>query len=242
MPGWIVPPPKKPVKSEEDFIRERMEKVKWLAEQGFLRSRRIASAMLKVSRELFIPEKYRDYAYLEVPLPLPGRNATISCPHSYPLFYEALELKAGERFLEVGSGSGYGAALAREIIGEGGKVVTLEIDEETYEFARANLERTGYGDVLIFLGDGSLGCPSHGPYDKVCVTASCPRIPDPLIYQLDLGGRLIAPVGSPRSTQDLVLLEKKRDGTWETKPIDKVLYVPLRGKYGWNKSSTGHAP
>lgn len=130
MIGWIVPPPKKPEKTREEFSKERVEKVRWLIREGFLRSEGIIEAMLKVPREEFTQEMYRDYAYLEVPLPLPGREATISCPHSYPLFYEALGLKEGERFLEVGTGSGYGAALAREVVGPQGRVVTVEIEEK----------------------------------------------------------------------------------------------------------------
>lgn len=202
-------------------------------EEGLLKSQGIIGAMLRVPREAFVPEMYRDYAYLEVPLPIPGRDSTISCPHSYPLFYEALGLKEGDRFLEVGAGSGYGAALAREIVGGKGKVVTVEIDPETHEFARKNLEKLGYTDVLLVLGDGSLGYPPEAPYDKVCVTASCPKIPEPLIRQLKPRGRLITPIGRPELPQDLVLLEKKQDGTLKTKSIEKVLYVPLRGRHGW---------
>lgn len=130
MVGWVIPPPKKPVKTPAEFRQERWAKVKELEARGFLRSPRLKAAMLKVPREEFIPPPYRDYAYLEVPLPLPG-EATISCPHSYPLFYEALELGPGHRFLEVGTGSGYGAALACEVVGPAGLVVTVEIDPET---------------------------------------------------------------------------------------------------------------
>jgi len=233
MLGWIVPPPRKPRKTRDDFLKERREKVKWLIEQGFLRSKRIAEAMMKVPREEFVLEMYRNYAYLEVPLPIPGRNATISCPHSYPLFYEALELRKGDQFLEVGTGSGYGAALAREVVGKDGKVVTMEIDKETYDFAKRNLWALGYEDVVLVLGDGSLGYPSEAPYNKICITAACPAIPKPLIHQLSPEGRLIAPVGHPKLTQNLTLLKKKRDGALEVSILDEVLYVPLRGRYGW---------
>ncbi|GLI33918.1 hypothetical protein DAMNIGENAA_13510 [Desulforhabdus amnigena] len=106
MPGWIIPPPKEPVKSREEFRREKEQKVVWLTRKGYLCSERIKAAMLKVPREEFIPFFYKDYAYEEVPLPLPGEEATISCPHSYPLFYEPLGLDRGHRFLEVGLGSG----------------------------------------------------------------------------------------------------------------------------------------
>ena len=234
MLGWVVPPPKRPIKTKKELLEERREKIQWLIKQNFLKSQRIINAMLKVPREEFIPELYRDYAYLEVPLPIPGRKATISCPHSYPLFYETLELMEHDKFLEVGTGSGYGAALAMEIVGTKGKVVTIEIDEETYEFARKNFERLKYKDILPILGDGSLGYLPEAPYDKICITASCPKIPDPLIYQLKFGGKLITPIGSPRSVQDLILVEKEQDGTLKTKSIGNVLYVPLRGKYGWS--------
>jgi len=232
MMGWIVPPSKSPEKTSETFLEERAQKVRWLVGEGLLRSDGIKRAMLKVAREEFIPEMYRDYAYLEVPLPLPGSDATISCPHSYPLFYEALELKENDRFLEVGAGSGYGAALAREIVGDSGKVVTVEIDSETYEFASRNLKKLGYDDVLVIHADGSLGYDHEAPYDKICVTAACPRIPEPLIMQLGRGGRLAAPVGRCYS-QDLVLLEKDRNGRMKTRSIEKVLYVLLKGRHGW---------
>jgi protein-L-isoaspartate(D-aspartate) O-methyltransferase len=233
MLGWVVPPPKRPEKTREELLRERREKVRWLFRRGLLKSPRIAQAMLRVPREDFTLAEYRDYAYLEVPLPIPGRGVTISCPHSYPLFYETLKLKEGEKFLEVGAGSGYGAALAREIVGKRGLVVTMEIDEETYGFAKENLERTGYGDIRLILGDGSLGYPPEAPYNKICVTATCPKVPEPLIHQLGLGGKLVAPIGHPNSIQSLVMVEKGQDGTLKTDVIEGVLYVPLRGKHGW---------
>ncbi len=233
MVGWIIPPPKIPEKTTDQFLKEREKKVKWLIQEGFLKSESIIKAMLSVPREDFIPEHYRDYAYIEVPFPLPGREATISCPHSYPLFYEALGLKEGERFLEVGAGSGYGAALAREIVGTRGKVVTIEIDEVTYSFAEQNLTRLGYEDVLLVHSDGSLGYTPEAPYDKICITASCPEIPNPLVQQLKRQGRLISPVGSPKSAQDLILVEKSFDGVLTRELVEKVLYIPLKGKHGW---------
>lgn len=231
--GWVVPPPKKPEKTRKEFLVERKQKVEWLIREGFLKSQRIIDAMLKVPREEFIPEMYRDYAYHEVPLPLPGRNATISCPHSYPLFYESLELGEGNDFMEVGTGSGYGAAIAMEVVGESGKVVTVEIDEETYVFAERNLERLQYRNITAIHGDGSLGYLDQAPYDKICVTASCPKVPEPLIHQLKPGGRLIAPIGSPMLSQDLVLLERREGRAFRRRSIEKVLYVPLKGKHGW---------
>lgn len=230
MQGWIIPPPTEPAKSREELRRAREEKVRWLCDQGYLRSERIKQALLKVPREDFIPPPYRDYAYLEVPLPLPGQKATISCPHSYPLFYEPLGLDEGHRFLEVGLGSGYGAAVAREIVGCRGLVVSIEIDPVTYEFAKANLERTGYKDIIAVQGDGGLGYPDLAPYDRICVTAACPCIPPPLIEQLKQGGRLIAPI-LEEEVQHLVLFDKQDQGLRQEK-ICEVLYVSLRGRYG----------
>jgi protein-L-isoaspartate(D-aspartate) O-methyltransferase len=232
--GWIVPPPKEPVKSREELAKEREEKVRWLMRHGYLRSYLIKEAMLKVQREDFIPVLYRDYAYLEVPLPLPGEQATISCPHSYPLFYEALGLNKGQKFLEIGLGSGYGTALAREIVGPGGLVVSIEIDPLTFAFACNNLKKRGYSDIILVQGDGGLGYRQKSPYDSICITASCTQIPPPLIKQLASGGRLIAPVVD-EGIQNLVLVKKDRNHI-NREIVCQVLYVPLRGRYG-----TGHS-
>jgi protein-L-isoaspartate(D-aspartate) O-methyltransferase len=230
MQGWIIPPQKEPTKTKAEFHREREEKVRQLVREGYLKSNRIIDAMLKVWREDFIPVLYRDYAYLEVPLPLPGEETTISCPHSYPLFYEPLGLDAGHKFLEVGLGSGYGTALAREIVGPNGQVVSIEIDPETFEFARKNLQNAGYGDIVLVLGDGGLGYPELSPFDRICITAACSEIPPPLIEQLRTGGRLIAPV-IEQGTQDLILLEKSHKDI-KKRVICEVLYVSLKGRYG----------
>jgi protein-L-isoaspartate(D-aspartate) O-methyltransferase len=230
MEGWVVPPPKKPEKSREELRTEREEKVRWLVRHGFLRSKRMKDAMLKVRREDFIPPSYRDYAYLEVPLPLPGEHATISCPHSYPLFYDPLGLDRGHKFLEVGLGSGYGTALAREVVGHEGLVVSVEIDPLTFEFAKGNLDSAGYHDIILVRKDGGLGYPERSPYDRICVTAACKEVPPPLMEQLKIGGKLIAPI-TEYGVQNLVLFEKKEKEV-KRKVICEVLYVSLRGEYG----------
>ena len=230
MPGWIIPPPKKPTKSCEELKNEREAKVKGLCSQGFLKSERIKKAMPKVPREVFIPFEYRDYAYLEVPFPLPGEKAAISCLHSYPLFYEPLGLDKGHKFLEVGLGSGYGSAIAKEIVGSDGLVVSIDIDPLTFEFAGKNLEHAGYDEIILINGDGGLGYPDFAPYDRICITAACKEIPPPLIIQLKTGGRLIAPV-IKEEIQKLVLLEKSKERL-NRRVICEVLYVNLRGIFG----------
>jgi protein-L-isoaspartate(D-aspartate) O-methyltransferase len=230
MQGWIIPPPKETTKSKGDFKKEREKKVEWLIKHGYLKSERIKNAMLQVPREDFIPALYRDYAYLEVPLPLPGEESTISCPHSYPLFYEPLGLNEGHKLLEIGLGSGYGTAVAREIVGPDGLVVSVEIDSLTFEFARSNLKNAGYSDIVLVKGDGGLGYPEMSPYDRVCITAACIKIPPPLIKQLTIGGRLIGPLVE-HGIQNLVLLEKSERDI-RKKVICEVLYVSLKGKYG----------
>ena len=230
MSGWFIPPPGLPLKGEADLRLEREAKVAELARRGLLRSQRLRRAMLGVRREDFIPTAYRDHAYEEIPLPLPGERATISCPHSYPLFYEPLGLQEGHRFLEVGVGSGYGTALAREVVGSRGMVVAIDIDATTLAFAHRNLDRAGHADVILVHGDGGLGYTEHAPYDRICVTAACPEVPEPLIEQLAWRGRLIAP-GLSGTRQRLTLLERTADGI-RSRIIADVLYVSLRGKYG----------
>ncbi|NIO12057.1 MAG: protein-L-isoaspartate O-methyltransferase [Deltaproteobacteria bacterium] len=230
MEGWRVPHPKEPTKNRQELKQEREEKVRSLSREGYLRSERIKHALLHVPRENFIPRFYRDYAYLEVPIPLPGEQATISCPHSYPLFYEPLGLDEGHRFLEVGLGSGYGAALAREIVGNDGLVVSIEIDPVTLEYARKNLKIAGYHDIVLVKGDGGLGYPELAPYDRVCITAACAKVPPPLFEQLKVGGRLIVPK-LEHGIQNLVLYKNGERG-FTREVICEVLYVSLKGKYG----------
>lgn len=233
MIGWIIPPPSPPKKSKNKLQKERLKKIEELKNCGFLKSRIIEKAMLKIPREDFVPFSYRDHTYEELPFPLPGRNSTISCPHSYPMFYEAIQLGQGDNFLEVGLGSGYGAVLAAEIVGSSGRVTSIEIDHDTFIYAkkRVNKFKKSYSNLFLIRGDGGEGYFPHSPYDKICLTVACIKIPPPLIDQLKEGGKLIAPRGSPKQSQDLILLEKKNE-TIKIQSLERVLYVSLQGKYG----------
>ena len=221
-----------------DFSEQRRQMVQRYMNSGYISSEAMAEAVLKVPREEFMDPSYASYAYVDKPFPIPGDGGqTISAPYMYPIFYEPLSLKEGDRVLEIGAGSGYGAALARELVGELGLVVSVEINETTYRFAQANLDRTGYEDIILVLGDGSLGYEDKAPYDAICVTAACPKVPEPLVEQLGSPGKLMAPVGSSYSVfgQDLVLMERDRDGRTNTRTLMKVSYVPLIGEHGWTQ-------
>jgi protein-L-isoaspartate(D-aspartate) O-methyltransferase len=208
------------------LMDERERLVRRLVEEGYLKSAHIIKAFKKVKRELFMAEKYKKYAYVDQPFPIPPYTAqTISAPHTYAIIYEALQLKKGDKFLEVGAGSGFGAALAREIVGKKGLVVTIEIVKETYEFAKSNLKKAGYEDVVVVNADGKLGYSKLAPYDKICVTAAAKDIPPALIEQLATNGKLVIPIG-PDFTQKLVLLEKE-NGKIKKKTLTYVVYVPL---------------
>jgi protein-L-isoaspartate(D-aspartate) O-methyltransferase len=218
-----------------EFTTQREDMVRRYRHGGYIKTQEMAEAMLRVPREEFMDTNLRIYSYYDRPFPIPGDGKkTISAPYMYPVSYEPLNLREGLKILEVGAGSGYGAALAREMVGDKGLVVALEINKKTYEFAKNNLERMGYNDILLVLGDGSMGYDEKAPYDAISVTASTPRIPPPLVEQLKQPGRLVAPVGDDFYTgQDFILLEKDGSGKISKRSLMKVVYVPLMGKYGW---------
>ncbi len=216
-----------------DFSRSRVDMVDRYKRGGYIQTRRMEEAVLAVPREEFMDPRFRDYAYIDRPFPIPGDGRqTISAPYMYPSTYEPLKLELGMKVLEIGAGSGYGAALAKELVGDEGTVITVEINVDTHAFAERNLKRTGY-DVEVILGDGSLGYTELAPYDAISVTASTPDIPPPLLTQLNVGGRLIAPVGGrSMEGQDLLLVHKTETG-FTQKSLMKVVYVPLLGRYGF---------
>jgi protein-L-isoaspartate(D-aspartate) O-methyltransferase len=219
----------------EDFSEQRRDMVNRYKAAGYITSHAVEEAMLRVPREEFMAPELREYAYHDYPSPIPGDGRqTISAPYMYPVTYEPLRLAKGDRFLEVGAGSGYGAALSRELVGKEGLVVAIEINEETYGFAAENLERTGYGDVKLILGDGTIGYPEAAPYQAISITAASPDFPPPLVEQLAPLGRMIAPIGAATfHGQDLVLLSKGHGGEHTRRTLMQVSYVPLLGEHGW---------
>lgn len=197
----------------------------------------MAEAMKAVPREKYMAERhkksaYRAYSAFPIP-PFTGQH-TISAPNTYPLFYEPLDIEKGDVCLEIGTGSGYGAALLKEMVGKTGTIVTVETNRQTYEFGKNNLQKTGYEEVIVVHRDGTKGYPPEAPYDKIVVTASFFKIPSPLKEQLKAPGKLIMPVGQKR-VQNLTMLMKDQEGNTQEKVLDQVLYVPLRGKHGYQK-------
>lgn len=190
----------------------------------------VERAFLKVPREEFLPERCRKNAYDDTPLPL-FEKQTISQPYMIARMTELLDVKRGQNVLEIGSGSGYQAAILAELVGKKGKVITVERKEPLRKFAADNLHRLGYGNVDVILGDGTKGYERNAPYDRIMVTAAAPKVPQPLEMQLDIGGKMVIPVGG-RYTQTLVVL-KKGGHTIKEEEHDPCIFVPLIGKYGW---------
>jgi len=209
-----------------------METIENLVAIGRLKSPEVKRAIMSVKRELFVLPGYKEDAWVDTALPIVGK-ATISAPHMYAIMFEEAKLKKGEKVLEVGSGSGYGAALIRELVGKEGKVITMEIEPEVYDFAKKNLKKAGYTDVKIVLSDGSIGYEKEAPYDCIIVTATAPEIPRVLIKQLRPGGRMLAPVGGTYINQKLIYVKKNEDGSLEERDVCDVIFVPLKGKFGY---------
>lgn len=195
-----------------------------------IRDERVLQAMREVKRELFVPEQLLVEAYANYPLPI-GHQQTISQPYTVAFMLEQLRLEPGQRVLEVGAGSGWNAALIAWLVRPRGSVIATEIISELALNAQANLKRAGVSNVKVVCWDGSLGYEKRAPYDRIIVTAACPKIPGPLTEQLADSGILIAPVGSGIFGQEMVRLVKRGDRL-EKDSLGMFVFVPLRGEHG----------
>jgi protein-L-isoaspartate(D-aspartate) O-methyltransferase len=225
--------------SRRTDLKERRERlVQNLISSRVLRDKRIIKAMLKVPREEFIPENLREQAYIDTPLHI-GYGQTISAPHMVAIMCQELALRPGQKVLEIGTGSGYHAAVTAEAISANqkdtkGQVFSLEIIKELASFSEKSLQRTGYGDLVKVIElDGSQGYIEEAPFDRIYATAASPRVPPPLINQLKPKGILVLPVGEVGFFQELLKLEK--NSSWEitTTRLGGVAFVPMRGKHGF---------
>jgi protein-L-isoaspartate(D-aspartate) O-methyltransferase len=202
--------------------RERMVDQQ-IAARG-VRNSAVLDAMRTVPRHEFVPEQLRQSAYADSPLPI-GLAQTISQPYIVALMTELVDPKREHRILEVGTGSGYQAAVISRIVKE---VYSIEIIPQLAQTAAQRLLRLGYGNVMVREGDGYQGWPEHAPFDGILVTAGATDIPQPLIDQLKPGGRMVIPVGLTTGSQILKVIEKRPNGSIQTREVIPVRFVPLR--------------
>jgi protein-L-isoaspartate(D-aspartate) O-methyltransferase len=194
-----------------------------------VRDELVLDAMGKVPRELFLPEKLREFAYEDSPLPIAGAQ-TISQPYIVAFMAEALMLRGGEKVLEIGAGSGYAAAVLSEIAAS---VYTVERLGQLADKAAARLAELGYDNVHVLHGDGTRGWPEHAPYDAIAVAAGGPQVPESLKEQLKIGGRLVIPVGTDQRAQEMVRVTRISQDEYRSEDIADVRFVPLIGEQGW---------
>jgi protein-L-isoaspartate(D-aspartate) O-methyltransferase len=183
----------------------------------------VMAAMGKVLRDRFVPSEQEPYAYENRPLPI-GHGQTISQPYIVALMTDLVGPRPGDVVLEIGTGSGYQAAILAELVA---KVYTIEIVEPVGKQGAANLQATGYRNVFTRIGDGYHGWPEAAPFDAILVTAAAPLVPPALVEQLKPGGRLVIPVGGRFDVQDLLVIVKAPDGTTTTRRTIPVRFVPL---------------
>lgn len=211
-----------PLFSQDDFTQLRHAMVKYQIEERGVKAQHVLNAMRSVRRHEFVPKKYLNEAYNDHPLPI-GYGQTISQPYIVALMTELADVKQGEKVLEIGTGSGYQAAILAEITDS---VYTIEIITELTNEAKERLQRLGYKKIAVKNADGYYGWKEHAPFDAIVVTAAAEHIPPPLIEQLKEGGKMIIPVGHQFQVQNLMLIEK-RGGKVTSRNMLPVRFVPL---------------
>ena len=210
-----------------DFKKLREQMVETQLIPRGIKDERVIAAMKKVPRHLFVPEAIQHMAYEDMALSI-GEGQTISQPYMVAVMTELLNLEGTERILEIGTGSGYQAAILAELSGE---VYTVERIAALADNAKAKFKSLGYINIQVKVSDGTLGWPEKAPFDRVLVTAGTPQIPTPFIDQLADGGIILAPVGD-RSSQQLLRIRKSKD-TLKEEYHTPCVFVPLIGKFGW---------
>ncbi|MBI5332951.1 MAG: protein-L-isoaspartate(D-aspartate) O-methyltransferase [Candidatus Aenigmarchaeota archaeon] len=235
---------------EDDLTEKKKKFVKELVSEGYLNKKEVIDAFIDVPREEFVPKEYRAYAYINEPVSI-GSGQTISQPLTVAVMTEVLDVKKGMKVLEIGTGSGYQAAILSRIVGNNGIVISVERIGELAEFARNNLMKCNCSNVVVIEGDGSLGYEKQAPYDRIIVTASSPSIPEKLVEQLkiniqqagydkngsclsgkshDKNGKMVIPVGD-----EMFLIIKITESKIKKEFLGYFAFVPLIGKFGHKK-------
>ena len=212
-----------------DFAAEREAMVERQLRRRGISEPDILEAFRAVPREAFISDEYAHLAYGDHPLPIEA-NQTISQPYIVALMIQAAAIKAGDKVLEVGAGSGYAAAVVSRIAQ---RVIGIERQHDLVEVARERLQRLGYDNVEIVEGDGTKGCPEEAPFDAILAAASGSHVPRQLIEQLAPGGRIVMPLGEPGWVQELIKVTQQEDGILRQENLGGVRFVPLIGEEGW---------
>lgn len=210
------------------FKQRRRRLVETLADKG-IQDHRVLEAFNIVPRHVFVDTALQDRAYKDTALPI-GKKQTISQPYTVARQTELLEVKPGEKVLEIGTGSGYQAAILCEL---GAEVYTIERHKKLYQKAKAVLHELGYS-IRAKLGDGTLGWSAYAPYDAIVVTAGAPVVPEDLVDQLNVNGRLVVPVGDDQK-QEMIRIIKIRENEYEEERFSDFKFVPLIGKKGWQQ-------
>ncbi|HEY5973861.1 MAG TPA: protein-L-isoaspartate(D-aspartate) O-methyltransferase [Geobacteraceae bacterium] len=212
-----------------DFVALREGMVREQLESRGLRDPAVLAAMRAVPREEFVPSNLLGHAYDDGPLPI-GEGQTISQPYMVAYMIEALELSGRDRVLEIGTGSGYAAAVLSRVVPE---VHTVERLAGLAATASERLRLLGFTNIIVHVGDGSLGWPPVAPYDAIVVTAGAPELPAPLLAQLAIGGRLVIPVGRHPTMQTLIRVRREGEHEYRHESLMGVMFVPLIGAAGW---------
>jgi protein-L-isoaspartate(D-aspartate) O-methyltransferase len=220
-----------PPESSMDERREEMV-ARQIAGRG-IHDANVLAAMRAVPREVFVSEEYANYAYDDGPLPI-MEGQTISQPYVVALMIQELQIEAEDLVLEIGTGSGYAAAVISRIAAQ---VYTVERLESLVNYARQKIDALGYDNVHVYHGDGTLGWPEHAPYDAIIVAAGGPEVPAALKEQMAVGGRMIIPVGAEQRAQQLIKVRRTADEAFKERTLSHVRFVPLIGQQGWEKEN-----
>jgi len=218
---------------EDSFTKQRQKMVEGQIIPGGVTDEAVLDAMRRVPRHLFVPGPFHDQAYADTPLPIP-RGQTISQPLMVGLMLQALCLKPTDKVLDIGTGSGYAAALLAQLAAE---VYSVERFQTLVSYAQKRLQQLGCTNVTLRLGDGTLGWLQYAPYDAIVVAASGPKVPAALLRQLTIGGRLVIPIGPLKNNQTLLRITHTTEKSYQRENLGPVRFVPLVGEAGWQNKA-----